>query len=109
MCFEDVKMGRKATRVIRSTTLGVAAVQLVKADPRRIGLILFCHNTARYTIGSDPTVAIDAGPTIQAAQCPLDLPVGLYGQLVTGDLWAIASGAATNVGTIEIFLPEDPY
>lgn len=108
MCFEDVKMGRKTDRIFRSVTLGAAAVQLVKADARRIGLILFCHNTARYTLGGDNTVAVDAGPTMQAGQCPLDLFIGHAGALVTGDIWAIASAAATNVGVVEIYLPRDP-
>ena len=108
MCFNDVQFGRTAARTIRHVQLEVAAKQLVAPDARRIGLILFAHNAARYTLGEGPDVVADQGPTIQAATDPLSLSVMEYGQLVTGELWAIASGAATHVGVIEVFLPRDP-
>ena len=108
MCWADIQIGRKTERKIRSVTLGVAAVQLVQDDPRRIGLILFAHNTARYTLGDSNAVVLDAGPTVQAAADPLPLSVMEFGQLVTAELWGIASAAAVNVGVIEIILPRDP-
>lgn len=108
MCFMDIQIGRKTERKFRSVTVGVAATQLVQDDPRRIGLILFAHNTARYTIGPDNAVAIDTGPTIQAAADPLPLSIQQFGQLVTAEMWAVASAAATKVGVVEILLPRDP-
>lgn len=108
MCFEDVKLGRKAA--FRETVVAVAgtATQLVSADARRIALIIGTSTLDNLTVSTLRSVAVGAGIGLTVGTPGLLMTIQDYGQLVTAAWFGVSDAPGQSHSIIEVFLPVDP-
>jgi hypothetical protein len=82
-------------------TVGTSAIQVVGASYRRRAIVFHPPASNRITIGINPGITIDAGPTLQQGQTALKYTEAYEGDLAHTQFFAVASAAGTILGITE--------
>ena len=86
-------------------TVGASDQTALGAQLGRRCVIVSPPNAGRVTIQFGRAAVIDQGPTIQAGTAPLRMDYDEYGDLIEGDIHAIADAANRTVGITVGFRP----
>lgn len=86
-------------------TVGVTASQIVGAAYTRRRIKFHPPANNRVTISQDPNPVLDAGPTLQQAQAPVEYADEDGYSGVAGPWYAIANVAGVTIGITEVFGP----
>lgn len=91
--------------VARSVTLNNATAALVVGpSPKRVAVLFVPGNAGRYTIGTENTVTLDSGPTLQTGGPTIEITLEKHGEIVQRAWYGFGAAAgATYAGVIETF------
>lgn len=98
---DTVKSGRRRTGTVVAVVVGTTPTVFAPGDDKRVAIRVSSHFTNRLTISDNPNVIIDAGINIPVNGAPVELSIETYGNIVNKKLFAISTGAATQVGFVE--------
>jgi len=86
-------------------TVGASDQTIAGANLGRIRLVISPPSIGRVTLQFGRAAILDQGPTIQAGTQPLRLDLEEMGDLIRGEIHAIADAAGRTVGLTEGFVP----
>jgi hypothetical protein len=89
----------------RNVNIGLASGQLLPANETRKGVLIGCATGASFFIAFGRDAVVDVDMLMPANGSPVLLIADVFGNVINGEIRAIAKTVAVTVGVLDIFCP----